>query len=82
MAVELPDEAVVGEITIQTRDGSIYTAEGKRDMDVIWFPLQLNTEQTYNHLINADYALNLYDADGILLSQTKGLLHRQEEADT
>jgi len=81
LAVELPDEAVMGEITIQTQDGSRYTSAGKREMDVIWFPLQLNTAQTYNHLVNADYTLNLYDDDGTLLSQTTGLLHRQEEAD-
>lgn len=82
LAVELPDEAAMGEITVRTQDGSFYTATGKRDMDVIWFPLELDSDETYNHLINADYNLALYDDNGTLLSQTTGLLHRQEEADT
>lgn len=82
MAASLSDETKMGEITVQTQDGSDYTVFGQREMDVIWFPLSVDSEQTYNHLINAAYTLNLYDADGMLLSQTQGVLHEQKEAGT
>ena len=46
---------------------------------MIWFPIKLDSGQYYNDLVNARYTLNLYDADGMLLSGTQGLLHEQKE---
>ena len=79
LAAGLPDDAVMGEVTVTTTEGTTYTEFGRRDMDVIWFPVQLESDYTWNELINAAYTLDLYDEDGTLLSQTQGLLHEQKE---
>lgn len=78
-AAELPDDATMGEITVTTTEGVTYTAFGYRDMDVIWFPIKLNSGQYYNELVNACYMLDLYDEEGTLLSRTQGLIHEQKE---
>ena len=79
LAAGLPDDAVMGEVTVTTTEGTTYTEFGRRDMDVIWFPVQLESDYTWNELINAAYTLDLYDEDGTLLSRTQGLLHEQKE---
>ena len=79
LAAGLPDDAVMGEVTVTTTEGTTYTEFGRRDMDVIWFPVQLESDYTCNELINAAYTLDLYDEDGTLLSRTQGLLHEQKE---
>ena len=79
LAAGLPDDAVMGEVTVTTTEGTTYTEFGRRDMDVIWFPVQLESDYTWNELINAAYTLDLYDENGTLLSRTQGLLHEQKE---
>lgn len=86
MAVNLPEEAAGGRLTVEPERGGSFSVEGEREQGIIpFFPtgkqmevnLWENTAWTlggYGSLQGSGYTLTLWDGDGAVIAETNGTL--------
>ena len=86
MAVNLPEQAVGGRLTVETEWGGTRSVEGERDQGIIPFypdknwlnpDLRESTAWTlggYGSLKDSAYTLTLWDRDGAVIAETGGTL--------
>ena len=92
MAVNLPEEAAGGRLTVEPEQGGSFSVEAEREQGIIpFFPtgkqmevnLWENTAWTlggYGSLKGSGYTLTLWDGDGAVIVETKGTLESIWEA--
>ena len=86
MAVDLPEKAVGGRLTVETEWGGSRSIEGEREQGIIpFFPtgrqMEVNLWEStawtlggYGSLQDSGYTLTLWDGDGAVIAETNGTL--------